>query len=83
MTINTSVLSTWVANLAVVVGSGFVVFGDPSLGILAKAIIGGLAPIAVAVLTYSTHQTEQAKIAASATSGNATTGATSTNTKAS
>ncbi len=80
MTINTSVLSAWVANLAVVVGSGFAVFGDPSLGVLAKAVIGGLAPIMVAVLTYSTHQTEQAK-AYAATSSTAT-GATSTNTKA-
>lgn len=66
LNVNTSLLSVWLLNLATLVGSGFAVFGDPSLGVLAKAVIGGLAPLVVMVLTYSTHKTQQAKIHASA-----------------
>lgn len=62
MTINPTLLSTWLANLAVVVGGGFAVFGDPSLAPLAKTVISGLTPLLIAVLTYSTHTLEVAKV---------------------
>ena len=66
MTINPTLLSTWIANLAVVVGGGFAVFGDPSLAPLAKTVISGLTPLLVAVLTYSTHSLESTKVKANA-----------------
>lgn len=66
MTVNTTLLSTWIANLAVVVGGGFAVFGDPSLAPVAKEVISGLTPVLIAVLTYSTHSLEAAKVKAAA-----------------
>ncbi len=67
MTVNPTLLSTWIANLAVVVGGGFAVFGDPSLAPVAKEVISGLTPLVIAVLTYSTHSLEAAKVKAAAT----------------
>ena len=66
MTVNTTLLSTWIANIAVVVGGGFAVFGDPSLAPVAKEVISGLTPVLIAVLTYSTHSLEATKVKAAA-----------------
>ena len=66
MTVNPTLLSTWLTNLAVVVGGGFAVFGDPSLAPVAKEVISGLTPVLIAVLTYSTHSLEVAKVNAKA-----------------
>jgi uncharacterized membrane protein YkvI len=66
MTVNTTLLSTWLANIAVVVGGGFAVFGDPSLAPIAKEVISGLTPVLIAVLTYSTHSLEATKVKAAA-----------------
>ncbi len=62
MNVNVSLLSTWLVNLATVVGGGFAVFGDPSLGGTAKAVVAGLTPVLVSILTYATHQLEVAKV---------------------